>query len=202
VSASATRSTLAAGIRDQGGTALVVQPDVTDQQQAAGAVERTAAELGRLNTLVNNAGVMLPGPAVGAPLQEWQQMVELNVPGLLYCANAALPHLLPAAADDPRRVADMVNISSAVGRVARNGSGVYTLTKRGPWASQGPSQGVRGSDEAAYCPAGAAPTGTVCPVVSNSGVGVRRAGDMPPGQRRPRALPVSLQRRAERSRPA
>ena len=122
---------LAAGIRDQGGTALVLESDITDQQQAAGAVERTVAELGRLDTLINNAGVMLLGPAVGAPLSEWQRMVELNVLGLLYCAHAALPHLLRAAEDDPRQVADMVNISSVAGRVARNGSGVYNLTKHG-----------------------------------------------------------------------
>ncbi len=122
---------LAAGIRDQGGTALVLESDITDQQQAAGAVERTVAELGRLDTLINNAGVMLLGPAAGAPLSEWQRMVELNVLGLLYCAHAALPHLLRAAEDDPRQVADMVNISSVAGRVARNGSGVYNLTKHG-----------------------------------------------------------------------
>jgi NADP-dependent 3-hydroxy acid dehydrogenase YdfG len=115
---------LAAGIRERGGTALVLESDITDQQQAIEAVERTVAELGRLDTLVNNAGVMLLGPAVGASLQEWQQMVELNVLGLLYCAHAALPHLLRAAGDDPRRVADMVNISSVAGRVARSGTGV------------------------------------------------------------------------------
>src|SRR5262245_66096589 len=88
---------LAADIRDQGGTALVLECDVTDQQQAAGAVQRTVAELGRLDTLINNAGVMLLGHAVGAPLQEWQRMVELNVLGLVYCAHEALPHLLRAA---------------------------------------------------------------------------------------------------------
>ncbi len=123
--------TVAAGIRDQGGTALVLESDITDQQQAAGAVERTVAELGRLDTLVNNAGVMLLGPVVGAPLQEWEQMVRLNVLGLLYCAHAAVPHLLAAAGDGPRHVADMVNISSVAGRVARNGNAVYSLTKHG-----------------------------------------------------------------------
>jgi len=122
---------LAAGISDQGGTALVLESDVTDEQQAADAVARTVAELGRLDTLINNAGVMLLGPAAGAPLSEWQQMVELNVLGLLYCAHAALPHLLRAAADGPREVADMVNISSVAGRSARNGNGVYSLTKHG-----------------------------------------------------------------------
>jgi NADP-dependent 3-hydroxy acid dehydrogenase YdfG len=122
---------LAAGIRERGGTALVLESDITDQEQAASAVERTVAELGRLDTLVNNAGVMLLGPAAEAPLDEWQRMVDLNVLGLLYCAHAALPHLLRAAADGPRHVADMVNISSVAGRFARAGNGVYALTKFG-----------------------------------------------------------------------
>jgi NADP-dependent 3-hydroxy acid dehydrogenase YdfG len=122
---------LAADIRAAGGTALVLESDITDEQQATDAVERTVAELGRLDTLINNAGVMLLGPAAGAPLSEWQRMVDLNVLGLLYCAHAALPHLISAAGDGPRQVADMVNISSVAGRVARNGSGVYNLTKHG-----------------------------------------------------------------------
>ncbi len=122
---------LAAGIRGRGGTALVLECDVTDEAQAASAVERTVTDLGRLDTLVNNAGVMLLGPAVEAPLDEWQRMVDLNVLGVLYCAHAALPHLLRAAANGPRQVADMVNISSVAGRFARIGNGVYALTKFG-----------------------------------------------------------------------
>jgi NADP-dependent 3-hydroxy acid dehydrogenase YdfG len=110
---------------------LVVECDVTDARQATDAVERTVADLGRLDTLINNAGVMLLGPAAEAPLPEWQEMVELNILGLLYCAHAALPHLLRAAAEGPRHVSDMVNISSVAGRVARSGSGVYNLTKHG-----------------------------------------------------------------------
>jgi NADP-dependent 3-hydroxy acid dehydrogenase YdfG len=81
--------------------------------------------------LINNAGVMLLGPVVDAPLSEWQQMVELNLLGLLYCAHAALTHLLRAAEDSPRRVADLVIVSSAAGRAARNGNGVYSMTKHG-----------------------------------------------------------------------
>jgi len=122
---------LATRIGEGGGTALVLECDVTDRDQAAAAVERTVAELGRLDTLVNNAGVMLLGPAADAPLDEWQRMVDLNVLGLLYCAHAALPHLRRAAADGPRQVADMVNISSVAGRFARVGNGVYALTKFG-----------------------------------------------------------------------
>jgi NADP-dependent 3-hydroxy acid dehydrogenase YdfG len=122
---------LATGLRGQGGTVLVLESDITDEQQAADAVAATVDELGRLDTLVNNAGMMLLGPVLGAPLSEWEQMVEINLLGLLYCARAALPHLLAAAEDSPRRVADMVNISSVAGRVARSGSGVYNLTKHG-----------------------------------------------------------------------
>ena len=122
---------VAGAIRDQGGTALVLECDVTDEQEATGAVDRTVSELGRLDTLINNAGVMLLGPVVGAPVREWQRMVDLNVLGLLYCAHAALPHLLRAAEGGPRQVADMVNISSVAGRAARNGNGVYSLTKHG-----------------------------------------------------------------------
>ncbi|HEV8064930.1 MAG TPA: SDR family NAD(P)-dependent oxidoreductase [Acidimicrobiales bacterium] len=122
---------LAAEIGDAGGRALVIECDVTQQEQALEAVEGTVSELGRLDTLVNNAGVMLLGPVESAPLSEWQRMVELNVLGLLYCAHAAVPHLLRAAEEGPRQVADVVNISSVAGRVARNGNGVYSLTKHG-----------------------------------------------------------------------
>ncbi len=58
-------------------------------------------------------------------------MVNLNLLGLLYCTHAALPHLLSAAADDRRGVADVVNVSSVAGRVARRDSGVYNATKWG-----------------------------------------------------------------------
>jgi NADP-dependent 3-hydroxy acid dehydrogenase YdfG len=122
-------SELAGKIRAGGGNALAITADVTSEPEARAAVERTVTEFGRLDTLVNNAGVMLLGPAVGAPLGEWRSMVDLNLSGLLYCTHAALPHLLEAAASDPRQVADLVNVSSVAGRVARSGSAVYNATK-------------------------------------------------------------------------
>ena len=121
---------LAARIGDDA-RVLVLETDVTDEGQARAMVERTVAELGRLDTLVNNAGVMLLGPVEDAPVEEWRRMVELNVLGLLYATHAALPHLLEAAAAGPRQVADVVNVSLVAGRVARSGSGVYNTTKFG-----------------------------------------------------------------------
>jgi NADP-dependent 3-hydroxy acid dehydrogenase YdfG len=122
---------LAAEIKENGGRALVIEADITKESQARAAVERTVKELGRLDTVVNNAGVMLLGPIVGAPTEEWERMVSLNIMGLLYIAHAALPHLLRAAEGPPRQVADLVNISSVAGRVARSHVGIYNLTKFG-----------------------------------------------------------------------
>jgi len=120
---------LAQEIQASGGRALAIEADVTKRVEAEAAVHRTVAELGRLDVLVNNAGVMLLGPILDAPVEEWERMVELNVLGLLYCAKATLPHLLDAAERDPRRVADLVNISSVAGRQVRLGSGVYNASK-------------------------------------------------------------------------
>jgi NADP-dependent 3-hydroxy acid dehydrogenase YdfG len=118
---------LAAG----GASASVIEADVTERAEAEAAVARTVADHGRLDILVNNAGVMLLGPVADAPVEEWERMVQVNLLGLLYCAKAALPHLLEAAAGPPRQVADLVNVSSVAGRQVRLGSGVYNATKHG-----------------------------------------------------------------------
>jgi NADP-dependent 3-hydroxy acid dehydrogenase YdfG len=127
-------------IADAGGTALPIEADVSQREQAEGAVARAVEELGRLDVLVNNAGVMLLGPIVDAPVEEWEQMVEVNLLGLMYTARAALPHLLEAGEREPRRVADLINISSVAGRIARKGSAVYNATKFGVGAF---SEGLR-----------------------------------------------------------
>jgi NADP-dependent 3-hydroxy acid dehydrogenase YdfG len=109
---------LATRVQERGGKALVIQADIGDEAEARRAVDETALWLGRLDILVNNPGVMHLGALIGAPLDEWKQMVELNLLGLLYCAHAALPHLLAAADREPRRVADLVNLSPMLGVVA------------------------------------------------------------------------------------
>jgi NADP-dependent 3-hydroxy acid dehydrogenase YdfG len=136
---------LGSEIERAGGRALAIEADVTDPAQAAGAVQRTVDELGRLDTVINNAGVMLLGPVADAPVEEWQRMVDLNVYGVLYVTQAALPHLRRAAAGDPRRVADLVIVSSVAGRRANAGSAVYNATKFGVGAfSEGLRQEVTG----------------------------------------------------------
>ncbi|MFE2879048.1 SDR family NAD(P)-dependent oxidoreductase [Streptomyces roseus] len=122
---------LAAEITNAGGRALVVPADITDAHAAAEAVERTVEELGRLDTLVNNAGLMLLGPAPGADVNDWRRMIDVNLMGLMYTTHAAVPHLLRAAAEQPRQVADIVNIGSLAGRIAFGMSAVYCATKFG-----------------------------------------------------------------------
>ncbi|WP_328397876.1 SDR family NAD(P)-dependent oxidoreductase [Streptomyces sp. NBC_00390] len=119
---------LAAEISKAGGKALVVPADITDAQMAAEAVERTVEGLGRLDTLVNNAGLMLLGPAPGTDLNDWRRMIDINLMGLMYTTHAAVPHLVKAAAEEPRQVAD---IGSLAGRNAYAMSAVYSATKFG-----------------------------------------------------------------------
>jgi NADP-dependent 3-hydroxy acid dehydrogenase YdfG len=114
-----------------GASALPIEADITDQQQAIAAVQRTVDEHGRLDIVINNAGVMLLGPIVDAPTDEWDRMIALNLQGLLYVAHASLPHLLAAAEQEPRRVTDLVNVSSVAGRRVGQGGGVYQMTKWG-----------------------------------------------------------------------
>jgi clavulanate-9-aldehyde reductase len=104
---------LAELIASEGGRALAIATDVGEEEQARAFVERTHAELGRLDVLVNNAGVMLLGPIENAPTEEWRRMIHANVFGVLYCTHAALP-LMHAQGSG-----HIVNVSSVAGRVAR-----------------------------------------------------------------------------------
>jgi clavulanate-9-aldehyde reductase len=116
---------LAQRIGEEGGRALAVETDVGEESQARAFIERTHAELGRLDVLVNNAGVMLLGPIAGAPTEEWRRMIHANVYGVLYCTHAALPLMADQGSGH------IINVSSVAGRHARAGSGVYNLTKFG-----------------------------------------------------------------------
>jgi NADP-dependent 3-hydroxy acid dehydrogenase YdfG len=120
---------LAAEIGDGGGTALPVCADLSEPAQAGDAVERAVAELGRLDVFVGNAATLLPGPISKSPPEEWDRMLDLNLRGLLASLRAALPHLLAAAAESLRGVADLVAVGSTAGRRSEHNLGVYGATK-------------------------------------------------------------------------
>jgi NADP-dependent 3-hydroxy acid dehydrogenase YdfG len=120
---------LAAEITAAGGAARAIAADVTNQAQAIDAVQEAVDGLGRLDILVNNAGVLRRGPFGESPVSDWELMISVNLLGSLYCARAALPHLVRAAAGQPREVADLVNVSSLSGRTVSKNSAVYNATK-------------------------------------------------------------------------
>ena len=125
---------LAARLRDGGATVLQLDLDVTDEQACADAVHRTREELGGLDVLVNNAGVMLLGTIVGADTEDWRRMIHTNVLGLMYMTHAAIEGMVEQGSGD------VVNISSVAGRVARKGAGVYNASK---WAVNAFSESLR-----------------------------------------------------------
>lgn len=116
---------LCASLSDDGGKALAVPTDVSDEDSARKLIETTKAEFGRVDVLVNNAGVMLLGPIGGANTEDWRTMVNVNLLGLMYCTHAAMPVMAEGGGGH------IVNLSSVAGRVARFGSGVYNATKWG-----------------------------------------------------------------------
>jgi NADP-dependent 3-hydroxy acid dehydrogenase YdfG len=125
---------LAERIGAEGGHAIAVETDVTDEEQANAFIDCAKDELGGLDILVNNAGLMLLGPVAGAPTEQWRQMVEVNLLGLLYCTHAALPIM------GSQGSGDIVNVASVAGRIASMGSGVYNMTK---WGVVGFSEALR-----------------------------------------------------------
>ncbi len=116
---------LAARIADEGGRAVALPTDVADERQARAFVEHAYEQLGRLDALVNNAGVMLLGPVEGADTARWRRMIDVNCLGLLYCTHAALPVMREQGGGH------IVNVSSVAGRTANAGSAVYNMTKWG-----------------------------------------------------------------------
>ncbi len=125
---------LAAKLRDDGARVLALDLDVTDEAACRDAVARTRAELGGLDVLVNNAGVMLLGTIVGADVEDWRRMLSTNVLGLMYTTHAAIDGMLEQGSGD------VVNVSSVAGRTARKGAGVYNASK---WAVNAFSESLR-----------------------------------------------------------
>lgn len=135
---------LKAEIEGAGGQALAVETDVTDRSACERLVAATLDAFGRLDVLINNAGVMPLSLVKNARVDEWQQMVEVNVNGVLYCTAAALPHMTE------HKRGHIINVSSVAGRRVFMGGAVYCATKHAVTAFSeglrqelGPHYGIR-----------------------------------------------------------
>jgi NADP-dependent 3-hydroxy acid dehydrogenase YdfG len=106
-----------------GGKAIAVECDVTDEQQAHALVDRAIEEFGKIDILVNNAGVMLLSKVEKGLSDEWRQMFDVNVLGLLYATDAAVEAMKRQGSGH------IVNVSSVAGRKTRPTGGVYSGTK-------------------------------------------------------------------------
>lgn len=106
------------------GEVVPLQLDVTDPVSVQRAVSETVGHFGRLDALVNNAGLMQSGLILGADVSEWRRMVDTNLLGSMYAVHAALPFLLESKGA-------VVQVSSTAARSASLGSGVYAATKFG-----------------------------------------------------------------------
>ncbi|MEU9913308.1 SDR family oxidoreductase [Streptomyces sp. NPDC051001] len=114
-------------IRADGGEALAVVADVTDEGSVDAAVERIHAAYGAVDLVVNSAGVMLPNPVDDGRVDEWQRMIDTNVTGVLRMIRAFTADLVGAAAEG--RTADLVNISSIGAHITFPNYAVYGATK-------------------------------------------------------------------------
>jgi NADP-dependent 3-hydroxy acid dehydrogenase YdfG len=115
---------LAGRIAKAGGEALKIKADVTDNDEVIGMIDKVAAEWGRLDILINNAGQMLLSPLAEARGDDLRRMVELNLIALMEITRIALPHLKQSRGH-------IVNVASVAGRVASPGSSGYAATKFG-----------------------------------------------------------------------
>lgn len=116
-----------------GAGTLAIEADVTDRDSMVAAADRVRSELGRVDALINNAGVMLLAPFSSDQKTEIRQMVETNLLGAMTTTEVFLDQLRDGGGD-------LINISSVAGRTARAGSSVYNATK---WGLNGWSEALR-----------------------------------------------------------
>jgi NADP-dependent 3-hydroxy acid dehydrogenase YdfG len=125
---------LAGEITGAGGKALAVATDVTNRRQVQRLVDAAVETYGRIDVLVNNAGIMPLSPLERLKVEEWDRMIDVNLRGMLYGIAAALPHMTA------QKSGHIINLSSVAGHKVFGGSAVYSATKFGARAL---SEGLR-----------------------------------------------------------
>ena len=125
---------LANDIKDNGGNAIAVTADVTDRDQVKQLVDQAVEEFGKIDVIINNAGLMPFAPLERLNIDEWDQMIDVNIKGVLYGIAAALPYM------KEQESGHIINVSSVAGHKVNPGGTVYCATKH---AVRAISEGLR-----------------------------------------------------------
>ncbi len=125
---------LAAELTASGHPALAVQTDVTDRAQVQRLVDAAIARFGRIDVMINNAGLMPHSPLERLKVDDWDRMIDVNLKGVLYGIAAALPPM------QAQKSGHIINVSSVAGHKVRPGGAVYSATKH---AVRALSEGLR-----------------------------------------------------------
>lgn len=125
---------LASELESQGGKALAVTTDVTDRSQVQSLVDQAIAKFGKVDVVLNNAGLMPLAPLEDLKVNEWEQMIDVNFKGVLYGVAAALPHM------KEQKSGHIINVSSVYGHKWGPDATVYCATK---FAVRALSEGIR-----------------------------------------------------------
>nr|WP_298410359.1 SDR family oxidoreductase [uncultured Halomonas sp.] len=125
---------LAKELKEIGAEASIKATDVTDRSQVEALVKHTTDTFGRLDVMINNAGLMPLSPLAEGRIDEWEQMIDVNVKGVMYGIYAALPVM------NQQQSGHFINLSSVAGHVVFPGSAVYSASKFAVWAL---SEGLR-----------------------------------------------------------
>jgi NADP-dependent 3-hydroxy acid dehydrogenase YdfG len=114
---------LADELTQKGGKALAVATDVTNSDQVKSLVEASVQKFGRIDVMINNAGLMPLSLIERLKIDDWNRMIDVNIKGVLYGIAAALPHM------KKQKSGHIINVSSVAGHEVRPGSVVYSATK-------------------------------------------------------------------------
>lgn len=125
---------LVGGLNRAGGKALAVATDVTDKTQVQRLVDAAVEKYGRVDVILNNAGLMPLSPLEALKIDEWDRMIDVNIKGTLYGIAAVLPYM------KKRKSGHIINVSSVAGHKIMANSAVYSATK---YAIRALSDGLR-----------------------------------------------------------
>ena len=106
-----------------GGKALAIETDVTHFDQVKRLVDSAVQTYGRIDVMINNAGLMPMSPLERLKIDDWNRMIDVNIKGVLYGIAAALPYM------QRQKAGHIINVSSVAGHKVRPGGAVYSATK-------------------------------------------------------------------------